>query len=368
MCCISQISIYRRYLSIAYQISIYRRYRRCLSIYVLYFADIYLSQISIYRRYLSIADIYLSHIRYLSIADIYLCAVYRRYLSIADIYLSHIRYLSIAYQISIYVLCIADISQIYIADIYRRYLSVYLCPQIFVPADFCVPADICVPAIPCVPAEHSVFGMEWQKRYCVISSNTFYVYGNKKDKQQKEAFVLDDASHVQRSIGMRRDSKRDCCFEIGDNENSTHKFAASSTEAANEWVETIKSLLQDHREEENSKMIYDDVVMKPDVQADWGQEAPDTLQDNDLPPPPSFLLDGLPKPEPVIPEKEYDYKNVYQALWNCTADKEDELSFKRGDLIYVLSKEFDALRWWIGELDNTIGLVPKSYLMEAYEL
>uniref|UniRef100_UPI00358FD269 src kinase-associated phosphoprotein 2-like isoform X2 n=1 Tax=Myxine glutinosa TaxID=7769 RepID=UPI00358FD269 len=216
--------------------------------------------------------------------------------------------------------------------------------------------------------EHSVFGMEWQKRYCVISSNTFYVYGNKKDKQQKEAFVLDDASHVQRSIGMRRDSKRDCCFEIGDNENSTHKFAASSTEAANEWVETIKSLLQDHREEENSKMIYDDVVMKPDVQADWGQEAPDTLQDNDLPPPPSFLLDGLPKPEPVIPEKEYDYKNVYQALWNCTADKEDELSFKRGDLIYVLSKEFDALRWWIGELDNTIGLVPKSYLMEAYEL
>uniref|UniRef100_A0A8C4NE24 Src kinase-associated phosphoprotein 2 n=1 Tax=Eptatretus burgeri TaxID=7764 RepID=A0A8C4NE24_EPTBU len=242
--------------------------------------------------------------------------------------------------------------------------------------------------------EHSVFGTEWQKRYCIISSNTFYVYGNKKDKQQKEAFILDDASSVHRSIGMRRDSKRDCCFEIADNENSTHKFAASSLEAANEWVETIKTLLQgytasrssgrdssvaaftssiqsmqDHREELHSEdILYDDVGTNPNVPADLGQEAPDLLEDDDLPPPPSFLLDGLCKPEPVIPDKEYNYRNFYQALWNCTADKEDELSFKRGDLIYVLSKEFDALRWWIGEMDNTIGLVPKSYLTEAYEL
>lgn len=33
-----------------------------------------------------------------------------------------------------------------------------------------------------------------------------------------------------------------------------------------------------------------------------------------------------------------DYANYYQGLWDCEADKPDELSFRRGDLIYILSK------------------------------
>lgn len=33
-----------------------------------------------------------------------------------------------------------------------------------------------------------------------------------------------------------------------------------------------------------------------------------------------------------------DYANYYQGLWDCEADKPDELSFHRGDLIYILSK------------------------------
>lgn len=36
--------------------------------------------------------------------------------------------------------------------------------------------------------------------------------------------------------------------------------------------------------------------------------------------------------------KSTDYPNYYQGLWDCVADNPDELSFKRGDAIYILSK------------------------------
>lgn len=37
-------------------------------------------------------------------------------------------------------------------------------------------------------------------------------------------------------------------------------------------------------------------------------------------------------------DKSTDYPNYYQGLWDCTGDFPDELSFKRGDAIYILSK------------------------------
>lgn len=37
-------------------------------------------------------------------------------------------------------------------------------------------------------------------------------------------------------------------------------------------------------------------------------------------------------------DKSTDFPNFYQGLWDCTGDHPDELSFKRGDAIYILSK------------------------------
>lgn len=37
-------------------------------------------------------------------------------------------------------------------------------------------------------------------------------------------------------------------------------------------------------------------------------------------------------------DKSTDYPNYYQGLWDCTSDLPDELSFRRGDTIYILSK------------------------------
>ncbi|XP_030226434.1 src kinase-associated phosphoprotein 2 isoform X2 [Gadus morhua] len=61
--------------------------------------------------------------------------------------------------------------------------------------------------------EHSFFGTEWQKRWCALSSNTFYYYGNEKDKQQKGEFSI-DGYIVKLNHTLRKDSKKECCFEI----------------------------------------------------------------------------------------------------------------------------------------------------------
>ena len=37
-------------------------------------------------------------------------------------------------------------------------------------------------------------------------------------------------------------------------------------------------------------------------------------------------------------DKSTDYPNFYQSKWDCTGDISDELSFRRGDAIYILSK------------------------------
>lgn len=65
-----------------------------------------------------------------------------------------------------------------------------------------------------------------------------------------------------------------------------------------------------------------------------------------------------------------NYANVYQALWDCATNESDELGFRRGDLIYIYEKPH--VDWWIGSLFKpqgfNVGLVPKDYVMEAYEI
>ncbi|CAH7151601.1 unknown_gene_14049 [Phodopus roborovskii] len=67
-------------------------------------------------------------------------------------------------------------------------------------------------------------------------------------------------------------------------------------------------------------------------------------------------------------DRSTDYANFYQGLWDCTGALSDELSFKRGDVIYILSKEYNRYGWWVGEMKGAIGLVPKAYVMEMYDI
>lgn len=95
-----------------------------------------------------------------------------------------------------------------------------------------------------------------------------------------------------------------------------------------------------------------------------------------LPPPPKDPLPAVPQPpkKTVSPSigkilhPSEDFENLFYGNWDCTGCTENELSFKRGQILHIISRDLDEDDWWVGVLDDKIGLVPKTYLRPAYEL
>ncbi|KAM6163605.1 src kinase-associated phosphoprotein 1 [Rhynchocyon petersi] len=240
--------------------------------------------------------------------------------------------------------------------------------------------------------DHSFFGSEWQKRWCVVSRGLFYYYANEKSKQPKGTFLIKDYS-VRMAPHLRRDSKRESCFELTSQDRRSYEFTASSPAEARDWVDQISFLLKDlssltipyeeeeeEEEQEQEEEMYDDIdgidTPNPGSQSrsillpgNMGIKAPaeekgeediyEVLPDEEL---------NLDEDESGIRGKGVDYASYYQGLWDCHGDQPDELSFQRGDLIRILSKEYNMYGWWVGELNSLIGIVPKEYLTSAFEV
>uniref|UniRef100_A0A8V0X425 Src kinase associated phosphoprotein 2 n=1 Tax=Gallus gallus TaxID=9031 RepID=A0A8V0X425_CHICK len=108
--------------------------------------------------------------------------------------------------------------------------------------------------------DHSFLGFEWQKRWCAISKTVFYYYGSDKDKQQKGEFALEGYT-IRMNNSLRKDAKKDCCFEISAPDKRIYQFTAATPKEAEEWVQQVKFVIQDMEsttipEEEEE---YDDV-------------------------------------------------------------------------------------------------------------
>ncbi|XP_039273410.2 uncharacterized protein LOC120347478 isoform X2 [Styela clava] len=113
---------------------------------------------------------------------------------------------------------------------------------------------------------------------------------------------------------------------------------------------------------------------------------PVSFNRRDLPPPPVGLFDNtggsvssLPPPisddefsvDSLDPfgEDQEDYENMYQGMWDCDAEENNELKFKREEIVHIISREYEDYGWWTAEsADGDIGLVPVSYLMKAYDI
>ncbi|KAB5555545.1 hypothetical protein PHYPO_G00035420 [Pangasianodon hypophthalmus] len=254
--------------------------------------------------------------------------------------------------------------------------------------------------------DHSFFSMEWQKKWCVLNNTIFYYFGSEKDKQQKGSFYINGYS-AEMVPNLRKDSKRNCCFEMNAPGKRSYQFTASSPSEAREWVDQINFVLKDlsssfipfdddeEEEEEDEEEAYDDIERAATPPPHPGQVS--TAAPTSAPPPGGQEVKkdriGAAREEEdeeeediyeVLPEDELsdqsdestmksqrgdsssNYANYYQGLWDCEADKPDELSFYRGDLIYILSKEYNIYGWWVGELNGDIGIVPKDFLHPAY--
>ncbi|XP_007420215.2 src kinase-associated phosphoprotein 1 [Python bivittatus] len=248
-----------------------------------------------------------------------------------------------------------------------------------------------------------LFGSEWQKRWCVLDNMTFYYYANEKSKQPKGMFAVENY-HAQLVPYLRKDSRRDCCFELTSPGKRTYEFTAANPAEATDWVDHITFLLKDmnsftipceeEEEEEEEEEDDDDDYNNTDK-----EEAYDDIESFDSPPIHQDSTLDLEKEEAmeqgpeciyeILPDEDLSlfaqddeenagnikkkgfirrYANYYQGLWDCTGGRPDELSFQRGDLIYIISKEYNMYGWWVGELNNMVGIVPRDYLMPAYDL
>ncbi|XP_047453601.1 src kinase-associated phosphoprotein 2 [Mugil cephalus] len=225
--------------------------------------------------------------------------------------------------------------------------------------------------------DHSFFGTEWQKRWCALSHHTFYYYGSEKDKQQKGEFSIDGYT-VKMNNTLRKDSKKDCCFEISAPDKRVYQFCASSTKEAEDWVKEIDFVLKDMsgvipEEDDDDQEMYDDVGNSEPIDEDIYEVLPEEEEPTPAKAPPKVEPGSKPPlPPPAAAttavDKSTDYQNFYQGLWDCTGDHPDELSFKRGDAVYILSKEYQSFGWWVGEKNGAIGIVPRDYLTELYVL
>ncbi|XP_073428522.1 src kinase-associated phosphoprotein 1 isoform X3 [Dendrobates tinctorius] len=227
--------------------------------------------------------------------------------------------------------------------------------------------------------DHGFFGSEWQKRWCVLSNISFCYYSNEKDfiagKVPKGGFLIKDCG-AQLVSNIRKDSRRDSCFELISPGNRSYEFTAASPGEARNWVEQIQFLVKDIISSsipcEDDEESYDDVdslnsshMIHPLPLTRAGSP----IEDDDI-------YEVVPGEEEEIEhlstfkagESVINYADYYQGLWNCKSDKSDELSFQRGDIIRILSKEYNAYGWWVGELDGIIGIVPKEYLQAAFDL
>ncbi|XP_027524747.1 src kinase-associated phosphoprotein 1 isoform X1 [Corapipo altera] len=235
--------------------------------------------------------------------------------------------------------------------------------------------------------DHSFFGAEWHKRWCVLNRKTFYYYANEKSKQPRGTFSIEHYS-ARLVSHLRKDSRKKCCFELTCPGKRTYEFTAPSPAEAEDWVDQIQFLLKDLssltipcEEEEDEEELYNDVESsdsmntshnttltqeEPNVEVE-GEDIYEVLPDEELDPPfPEDNEDGGSGERKGDPKR--DYANYYHGLWDCSGDHPDELSFHRGDLIYILSKEYDMYGWWVGELNDEVGIVPRDYLEAAYEL
>ncbi|KAF6086820.1 src kinase associated phosphoprotein 2 [Phyllostomus discolor] len=231
--------------------------------------------------------------------------------------------------------------------------------------------------------DHSFLGFEWQKRWCALSKGVFYYYGSDKDKQQKGEFAIDGYS-VRMNSTLRKDAKKDCCFEISAPDKRVYQFTAASPKDAEEWVQQLKFVLQDMgsdiipEEEDEREELYDDVDHPLPTSSSPASTQPiDDEIYEELPEEEEDSAPGKVEEQRKMSQdsahhgtgdKSTDYANFYQGLWDCTGAVSDELSFKRGDVIYILSKEYNRYGWWVGEMKGAIGLVPKAYIMEMYDI
>ncbi|XP_077540631.1 src kinase-associated phosphoprotein 2-like [Haemaphysalis longicornis] len=269
----------------------------------------------------------------------------------------------------------------------------------------------------------------YQKRWCAVRDGVLYLYDKPTDKRQKDQITLSMYEARPFVYTASKDaSKKDAAFEIVCPGKKTYQFIAFNAKDMQQWISAIEKNSEVSPSASPMGSCAGssvDVSQLPPPLPPLTQSQSSLSKPPPLPPsprPPSPRQEPPPRrvpPLPVEPENdreleyEYvegqttttaapteedgeeiyedgdfpdepkasgspltdeevagDYESWYQAIWDCHSGQPDELSFRRGDLLKVVSKEYDRHSWWVAQAHGSkggVGFVPKTYLMAAYE-
>lgn len=234
----------------------------------------------------------------------------------------------------------------------------------------------------------------YQKRWCAVSNGVLYYYSRSTDKRQCGQIKL--AGYDIRPVISRDGTRKDLSFELTSPGKRSFQFSASTAKDMQEWISTIEKasvvrcnsvcssvgpadpcvvsptisdripeediyeMIEDHSHLDNTNNGSNLGVSSNSLQDfDDGQ---DLYDDAD-----SFLPAVLEAQNAFAQLEIENPEEWYVGQWDCNAEETNELSFTRGDLLHVISKEHDSHSWWLCEIKGIAGLVPKNYLMPAYE-
>ncbi|XP_023211239.1 src kinase-associated phosphoprotein 2-B-like isoform X2 [Centruroides sculpturatus] len=230
----------------------------------------------------------------------------------------------------------------------------------------------------------------FQRRWCAIKDGILYYFERPTDRRQKGEIPLAGYRVNPAPTATKDVNKRDLCFELTCPGRKTYQFMALTPKDVKQWVAAI---------ERNNKMSHNansleistanefqrDSSTLGSVESDedniyemvdeTGNQTKFPKGANDAENEPLYVEgescdqnDLYTDAESTTNEWEnFNPQDWYVGLWDCKGDDKNELDFLRGDLIHIISKEYDSCAWWVGLLKGKVGLVPKSYLMEAYE-
>ena len=73
-------------------------------------------------------------------------------------------------------------------------------------------------------------------------------------------------------------------------------------------------------------------------------------------------------PKQFIAGSELDYTCIYVAKWDNLNAKAPEMSYKRGELLQLVGKDYESHGWWTMTNGKSVGIVPCVHLTAAFEL
>ncbi|XP_054709200.1 src kinase-associated phosphoprotein 2-B-like [Uloborus diversus] len=216
----------------------------------------------------------------------------------------------------------------------------------------------------------------FQKRWCAIKDGILYYFEKTSDRKQKGCIVL-EGYEARPVIEDNKDGKKySHCFELVCPGKRTYQFSATSEKDVLQWIQavqhnnkvsdsgkicTINAPLETKQKHSKTDAVYTAEDIYETVDENSEEKSEDHV--TQVPEEDEDYSDA----DILHSSNIFNYNEWYVGLWDCFGADESELSFYRGDLIHIISKEYDSYAWWVGELQGKTGFVPKSYLMEAYE-